>query len=432
MRKKIIIYIFIVLIFSALSIGEVLAQDKIKLPEISQQIVKFASLPFLDHAQAYIGVEQGWFKEAGIILYPPPYGRVVLPSQRPALHSQGSLEISSGATGAAISLQGQLPGFALFAIADIFQGFAILMRPNPDVQTYKQMVDNGIEPKLAFNKALQQLKGTTWATELSPACQLFVDAVFKLSGLTSREIEMIEVEDAKVFTLAIAGRVDFATPGAPGRAELQKNGLVPLITIIEILQNLPEDNLQAYQSIFFDGWLTNRSVWESDPELILRMASVLWRINQFIVDKPIEALELYIPYYNKISGRDISVEDGMFIFTELDPFITFEEQGPIFNDPSNILYHKKEVDAKLIALINQGVYEKGEISFEDVSIAPEVWRKMNEYKKEYDDIYSSIASKVKSIDSIELKNALTKAENFYSAFNFLDAYRYLNTIRETL
>ena len=432
MLKKLIIYISIMLIFSALFSVDILAQEQIKLPEIPERTVKFASLPFLDHAQGYIGSSQGWFKEVGITLDPSPHGRVILPAQRAALHTQGSVDISSGATGAAISLQHQLPGLALFGIADIFQGYAILMRPNPDVKTYKEMVDNGMEPKVAFNKALQQLKGAKWATDLSPAGQLFVDAIFSISGLTSREIEMIEVEAARVFELAIAGRVDFATPGAPGRVELQKNGFVPLLTVRQILQNLPEDNLQAYQCIFFDGWLTNRSIWESDPELILRMASVLWRINQFIVDKPEEALELYVPYYNKISGRDISVEEGMLIITELDPFITFEDQEPIFNDPNHALYHKKEVEAKLIAQIDKGVYEKGEISFEDVSIAPEVWKKMNEYKKKYDDIYSSIASKVKSIDSIELKNALTKAENFYNAFNFLDAFRYLNAIRETL
>ena len=432
MIKKITVYIFIMLIFFALLSVEILAKDQIKLPEIPERTVKFARLPFLDHAQGYIGAKQGWFKEVGIKLDPSPNGRVILPAQRAALHSQGSVEISSGATGAAVSLQHQLPGLALFGIADIYMGEAILMRPNPDVKTYKEMVDNGMEPKVAFNKALQQLKGAKWATTLSPAGQLFVDAILNLSGLTSREVEMIEVQPARVFELAITGRVDFASPGAPGRVELQKNGFVPLLTVEQILQNLQEDNLEAYLCIYFDGWLTNRSVWESDPELILRMASVLWRINQFIVDEPKEALGLYVPYFNKISGRDLSVEDGMLIFAELDPFITFEEQGPIFNDPSHILYHKKEVEVKLIAQIDKGVYEKGEISFEDVSIAPEVWKKMNEYKNKYDDIHSSIASKVKSIDSIELKNALTKAENFYNAFDFLDAYRYLNAIRETL
>jgi ABC-type nitrate/sulfonate/bicarbonate transport system substrate-binding protein len=432
MLKKLIIYISIMLIFSALFSVDILAQEQIKLPEIPERTVKFASLPFLDHAQGYIGAKQGWFREAGIELDPPPYGRVILPPQRAALHLQGSVEISSGATGAAVSLQHQLPGLALFAIADIFQGYAILMRPVPEFKTYKEMVDNGMEPQVAFNKALQQLKGAKWATDLSPAGQLFVDAILNLSGLTSREVEMIEVEAARVFELAVTGRVDFATPGAPGRVELQQRGFEPLLTVREILQNLPENNLQAYQCIFFDGWLTNRSVWENDPELILRMASVIWRINQFIVDKPKEALELYLPYYNRISGRDISIEEGMFIITELDPFITFMDQGPIFNDPNHALYHKKEVEAKLIAQIEKGVYEKGEITFEDISIAPEVWKRMNEYKKKYDDVYSSVASEVESIESIELKHALTRAENFYDAFNFLDAYRYIKAISETL
>ena len=86
--KKIIVYIFIMLILSALFSVGILAQNQIKLPEIPERTVRFASLPFLDHAQGYIGSKQGWFKEVGIELDPSPNGRVILPAQRAALHAQ--------------------------------------------------------------------------------------------------------------------------------------------------------------------------------------------------------------------------------------------------------------------------------------------------------------------------------------------------------
>ncbi len=403
-------------------------------PEIPGESVKFCHLPFLDHTQAIIGIKNGWFKDVGISIEPGPNGVVILPSQRAAAHANGQCEISSGATSATIALHKQMPDLVMFVAGDIFEGYAILARPGTKYKTYQEFVKEGVNSTEATKRAIAQMRGKRWAVALDPATQFASNLFLGLANLATSALTIVSVDDAKTVELIIAGQADFQIGGAPSRLELQGKGFYPIITIRDLVSLAkPSVDSPILRAVFPDGWLISRNVWSKTPNVVLRMASVMWRITDFIVRHPKDALAINVPFLNSVSGRTITEEEGMRIYKDLDPFLTFRDSAKLFDDAQFPLYWRWELGAKIKAQVEAGVYKPDELKPEDLTIAPQVYEQMVSLKRDSDGLFTKAgqvlhAIETKGIDDSGARTALSKARSLYAAFDFLDAKRFLEAI----
>ncbi|MHB1131628.1 MAG: ABC transporter substrate-binding protein [Chloroflexota bacterium] len=403
-------------------------------PTIDTKAVKFCHLPFLDHSQAIIGVNKGWFQEVGITIQPAPNGVSILPAQRAAAHTTGQCDVSSGATGAAISLHKQLPGLVMFVVGDIFQGDAILAHPDSDYKRYSEFVAEGLAPAEAVRQTMAQIKGKTWAIALAPASQFSSNLFIREGGLQPADFTAILVDDAKTVELAVAKQADFQMGGAPARVELEGRGFYPIITIADLAARAtPSADSVIQRALYPDGWMIDRAVWQRDPDLVLRMASVMWRITDLIVNNPDEALAIHVPFLNSISGRAITAEEGMRIYKDLDPFYTFEDNAKLYVDKENPLYWEWELGSKIKAQEESGVFQPGEVKPADVTIGPEVYSRMVTLETEAADLITRAgaalnATQQRGVDVTSARAALDKATALQDGYDFLDAKRFAEAV----
>jgi ABC-type nitrate/sulfonate/bicarbonate transport system substrate-binding protein len=400
------------------------------MPTIPARSVKFCHLPFLDHTQAIIGVRKGWFAEAGIAIEPAPHGVVITPPQRMAAHASGQCEVSSGATGAAIAVHKAMPDLVMFVVGDIFQGEAILVRADGGYKTYQDFVKEGLQADEAVKRAMAQLKGKRGAVALAPATQFSSNLFLKEGGLSPDDVTILSVDDSKTVQLMITRQADFQLGGAPARVELEGKGFAPLITIGDLAGKAkPSSESTIQRALYPDGWMISRKVWQRDPDLVLRLAGVMWRITDLIVNRQSEALAIHVPFLNSISGRTITEEEGRRIYEKLDPFLTFRDSARLFTNAQDPMYWKWELGSKIRAQVEAGVYKPDELKPEDVTVAPEVYARMQALEKESETLIARADAALRTAATrganvAEARSALDRARAFKAVHNFLDAQRF--------
>jgi hypothetical protein len=107
------------------------------------------------------------------------------------------------------------------------------------LNTVNDYMKQGLPFKQALRKALQPLMGKTLVVAPQLSARPFVQIAFKLAGLPLPQFEVLD--DSKSLVLAKSGRIDFATPeGAPITLTFEQAGWAPLVSPIDLLQNVRE------------------------------------------------------------------------------------------------------------------------------------------------------------------------------------------------
>jgi ABC-type nitrate/sulfonate/bicarbonate transport system substrate-binding protein len=399
------------------------------MPEIPSVDLKWGNGPFLDHSESVIGVENGWFRDVGITLVPEPYGIVVPSSDRAAILGAGTASVISAGAYAALPINASLPGVVAFTLKDTFLGFALIAQPDADVTTYDEFIEAGDSVEDAVRKAAQQIEGMRWAYPGNAFTKQFIDMVLSRAGLTEDDITLTPTDDPKTVNLMLSGQSDFSTTGAPSRIELQNKGfkvVLPFDPLFGLAEPSP-DSIEL-RAVLHAGWTTTLEFAEGDWDTILRMFSVQYRITREIRQNPEDALAIHIPFLNSIAGRAITVEDGLVIYNEIDPFIMFEELDPYMNDPSSPLYYGNTIGSKLKGYIESELFAEGDIEPEDVTLVPRIYAEMLDLK---DQAEASMADAVIAIndaraaggDITRAQEVLATARVHHGNYNYLDSSR---------
>jgi ABC-type nitrate/sulfonate/bicarbonate transport system substrate-binding protein len=406
------------------------------IPEIPKQVVRYAHAPFLDHTQAVIGMQKGWFDDVGIDIQPKPYGLVIPSEQRPAALAAGTVDMVSASVAAMLAVMKQQPNIRFFAAGDIFQGYAILAQPDGGYKTYQDFLKSGDKPDEAMVKAIRQMRGKRWAAQGLAVTQQFVDLVLEKAGMTRNDLTIIPVDDPKTVNLMLTRQADFQTAGAPARMELQGKGMIPILTILDMAQNARASaDSKELRAVYMDGWVTTSEFWDKHRDTVLRMASVQFRITKFINSNQREALEIHVPFLNSVAGRNLTLEDGRRIYEELDPFLTFEQQHRLYFDKTYPLYYEWEVGAKISAYEERGVYKSGEMTVDKATLAHTVYFTLLDLKTKTDRLMPEVlgaidTAKRRGKNPARAMELQQRAQLFYDAYSFLDAYRFAVAAKE--
>lgn len=392
-------------------------------PEIPQVEVRFAHLPYFDHSQAIIGLKQGWFKEAGITFLPDDVGIVVNTEDASGVFASGRVDVLSGGAGLFIPGVKTLPPIKQFFYGDIFQGFAIMAQPDGNYKSFEEFVAEGMSADDAYKATMEQMKGKRFAFPSEALIKGFIDLSLEKGGLTLEDVEAVGAPgDPANVALMQAGRSDFQVGGVPSRLTLEQAGFKPILTSGDLAANAqPTADSVELRAVFHDGWFASDEWLETNYDTALRIASVGFRINQFINDHPDEAAAIHTPFLNSIAGTSFEDSAAKIAYSGLDPFWTFEQQEGWILDKSNPLNGEYVIGAAIKVFEEGGLVPVGEVKWDQFTIVPRIYNDLLDYKAKTDELFVKFEASPPTGESAAL---LEQAKAFYAAFNFLDAYRF--------
>ncbi len=407
---------------SALALG-VTASTATLAVEVPQVKVRFAHFPYFDHTQSIIGLEQGWFEEVGISFDPNPHGIVVQASEASAVLASGRVDVMSASAQLFLPAAKTLPPYKVFFYADIFQGYAIMAQRDSDSKSFQEFLAEGMSADDAFLSTMQQLKGMRFAFPTEAAIKGFIDLAIKKGGMTLADVDAVGApDDAANVALMESGRADFQVGGVPSRITLQIAGFKPILTSGDIAAyaEATADSIEL-RAVFHDGWVATDEWIEANYETVLRLASVGFRINQYINDHPDMAAAIHTPFLNSVAGTNFEDSVANVAYTSLDPFWTFDAQTGWIVDEANPLNAQHVIGSAIKIYEEQGLFPEGEFAWDNFTLAHKVYADLLDYKDRAETLIAELDSKELSGD---VRDLLAKAKAFHAAFDFLDAYRF--------
>src|SRR5262249_21391562 len=177
----------------------------------------------------------------------------------------------------------------------------------------------------------------------------FIDIALRNGGLTLADVDAVGAPgDPANVALMQAKRADFQVGGVPSRMTLQIAGFKPILTSGDLASyaSASADSVEL-RAIFHDGWVSTDTWIKANYETVLRIASVGFRINQFIAEHPDEAAAIHTPFLNSIAGTTFENGVAKVAYSGLDPFWTFDKQTGWILDDKNPLNGKYLIGATI-------------------------------------------------------------------------------------
>ena len=379
--------------------------------------VRFANLPYADHTISSIGIAKGFFKEAGIDLQSET---IKVDEAIPSLVN-GKFDVVSLPPGIIFSSFESAPNVIAFVFSDLFQGYALLAQPNAGYKSYAEYISEGKTHSESVAATIQQVRGKTFAYPAETAIKPFIDKLLTDGSVSGTDYKPLVLEDSLTMAAMRKKEADFQVGGVPSRIQLEKDGFVVLISSSDLAKGAkPSPDSTELAAVLQNSWATTKEFAKKNPDVILRLAGVNYRIIQFINDHETEAATIHMAYLTKITGQDFTEKDAKVIYRSLDPFFTFESQKPWFHDTQNPFYYQYVNGAILKSFVSQGIFQKRIPVVDDVIFADDTYLELEAIKSKAEELITTTSKKVLSEKSAAL---LASAKERMSAFDFNKALK---------
>ncbi len=405
--------------------GTAISEDMAE-PMIEEVTVNAVLLPYFDHSQASIGLAKGYFKDVGITFAPDGQGMMLSSAdQSVPVMAAGNHEIMSFVPQGLMPAVASLPKTLQFTIGDLFLGYALMAQPDAGYKTFREYVAEGASAEDAFRMTVEQMRGKRFAFPAEAAIKGFIDLSLSKAGLTLEDMETTVAPDANTTRLMQAGRADFQVGGVPSRLTLEVAGFLPILTSGDLAGNAaPSADSEELRAVVYGGWHATEEWINDNRDIALRLASVSFRINQLINDDPVAALEIHVPFLNSAAGTTFDVDTGRVVYSSLDPFLTFEMQKDIFDNPDNSLSVEYVVGSAVNLHEELGTWAEGEYTWEDFVVAHDIYHEMEALKAETESTIAEVKAALEGLDDEKrgmVEQWVAKAEEHYGYFNYLDS-----------
>jgi ABC-type nitrate/sulfonate/bicarbonate transport system substrate-binding protein len=392
-------------------------------PSIPKVDVRFAHFPYFDHTQSIIGLKKGWFDQVGITFVPDDVGIVVQASEASAVFASGRVDVMSASAQLFLPAAKTLPPFKVFFYADIFQGYAIMAQPDSGAKSFLEFRAEGMAAEQAFLATVGQMRGKRFAFPTEAAIKGFIDQALARGKISLADVETVGApDDAANVALMQAGRADFQVGGVPSRLTLETAGFKPILS---------SGDLAAYASasaestelraVFHDGWVATDEWINANYDTVLRLASVGFRINQFINASPDEAAAIHTPFLNSVAGTTFEPAVAKIAYSNLHPFWNFDQQAGWISDRANPLNAEYVIGSAIKTYEEQGLFQSGEFNWNNFTIVPKVYADLLAHRAKADEFFAKLSGATLTPEAQALRD---QARAFYDAFNFLDAHRF--------
>lgn len=381
--------------------------------------VRFAMLPYGDHTYAIIGAKQGWFKEVGIDFN---YETTKIDNVIAELKNN-RFDAVSVPPGMLFSSFDMAPNLRSFVFGDLFLGFAIMSRPDPNIKSYSEFRKEGLSAEDAIHATARQLRGKVFAYPTETSIKPFIDLVLQKGGIQPGQFKALVLDDPLTVNAMRNGQADFQVGGVPSRLTLQREGFKPILTAKDLAETAkPSPDSPELASILENGWATTKEYYDNHHDIILRLASVNYRIMQFINDHPDDAAAFQMPYLSQVTGEQFTTRDARIIYSSLDPFYTFKRQYPWFHDPGSIEYYANINGAILNSFISQHVYKGRVPTVEDVIFADDIYRELESLRTDAARLLETAQRNQTGQQSSDTQ-VYQRAKAYFDTYDYLDAKR---------
>lgn len=415
--KKIASILSMILVLSLIgcgSKGQEGSKELVEETEIPKVTVKMGLAPYADHTDSSIAIEKGWFKDVGINLD----WSVAEPDKFIGMLSAGTVDILTGCESNFIPALDKLETKA-FVLNDAFMGYAIMAQPDSKAKSYSEFVEEGMTPDEAIKETMQQLNGKKFAYPSESGIKGFIDMCFKKGEMSTEDVENLVQEDTNSVVLMLNKEADFQTGGVPSRTTLESKGFKPILTSMDLVNTVEASaDSEELRSIVHGSWNCTKEFADKNHDTLLRMASVKFRVNQFIKDNPDEASQIHAGFLNKIAGTEMTTDEIKVSYNTLSPFYTFDEQYSWFYDENDPLYWSYISDSLIKMYEEEGVLKEGEHQASDFMMAQDIYAELLEYKATAEENLTQL--KNAEGDALKLRD---EAQKQFDNFNYLDAAR---------
>jgi ABC-type nitrate/sulfonate/bicarbonate transport system substrate-binding protein len=402
-------------------------------PTIPQVEVRVSMMPYFDHSQASIALGKGWFDEVGIKFLPDGKGTLLTSAdQAMGIAAAGSQDVMSGLPQLFMPGYKTLPKLQMFSVGDYFKGFAIMAQPDGGYKSYAEFRAEGASPEEAFQKTVGQMKGKKFAYPAEAAIKGFIDLALKRGGIALGDMTTVVAPDADTARLMESDNADFQVGGVPSRLTLQVAGYKPILTSGDLAAAAtPSADSEELRAVLYGGWMATDKWIAENHDTALRMYAVSLRVNQLIKDHPDEALAIHVPYLNSAAGTNFDIATGKIVYSDLDPFLTFDEQAAIFDDPKNPLSIEYVTGAAIKLYESQGLFTPGEYKWTDFVVAGDLYHELVKLKAETDEALKKVDA-ASADKQAEAQPLVDKAKAFYAGFDFLDSAAFAKAAAEKI
>ena len=392
--------------------------------QIPESEVRLGLGPFGDNSIPVIGINNGWYEEVGIRITPEPLGQVTLNEEVVPQILNDEIDIATQWTPSQLQLMVRAPEIKMIGFFDTYIGLYILASPTSDAQTLADFMAEGMSFDEAINATMAQMDGKKLGVDNTGAHQVFLNTLQEIGGFSYSDdlAELITIDDAKLVQLGRGGEIEFAKPGGgPQNVQLIQDGWYPMISIQEIIENLPPGDPRGVGAIGHTGPAANVSFWEEDRDTLLRWASVYFRIADAWKADPEATLAQEVDYLESVSGAEIGLDGLVQVFANLNPLVTFEEQAAYWVDESDPFHYTNVYSFQIAELQEGGVLPEGEeLDPSDVIIGDEIYAELLALKEQYDALLPEASGLTGDCTALA-----EQAQTQYDNRNYLDAARML-------
>lgn len=387
---------------------DISSEDYGVIPEVS---LAFATEPYPDHTVPYIGVEKDFFKDVGITLEKVDS---IDASSVPAVLASGQYDFASGAPSLFIPSMNDAD-FTTFTFTNMFLGYC-LMGPE-DATSYEEFIAQGMDRQEAIDATMAQLNGQVFTYPSESAIQAFVQSIFSVSSTSIDDIDTEVIDDDNGVALMLSGEAQYKVGGVPATATLASKGFKSVISAKDLIADAEAtDESEEIRSVFQNGWTTTKAFYDDNHETILRLASVAFRICQYVNDNPADAAAIHVNYCNELAGTNFTAEEIEGLYISEIPLYTFEMQKEWFDDKANPFYYSYTVDSTIHMYEDEGIFEEGQYTADDIISADDIYAELTQYKAQADENFAKLEGA-----SGEAAELYEKAKAQYDIFDYYDA-----------
>ncbi|GAA3936842.1 hypothetical protein GCM10022383_13870 [Microbacterium soli] len=292
--------------------------------------MKVGLTPFQDFYVVLIGIEKGYWAEEGIKL------DIVNLSYESVTESlaSGSVEIGTNNDAFVLGGQDKYPEQVQSNIFFLFQGGAIMVRPDGPFTTYDQAIAAGATPEEARRDVCAQLRDKTILLTTNSDFELTVAAAAQSGGLDYfNDVKFIDGNPDENLAAFMGGAGDGYIGGLPQRTRLVEEGMVPLITA---------ENLSSEATIQ-GGWSASEKLIAEEPEVFMSFQRVIYRCLQFIEENPEEGFQIIIDKLSSETGANYTHEDLESVWNKVELFPASGEQmeAMVFDESSQFYWRPR-------------------------------------------------------------------------------------------
>jgi len=274
--------------------------------------IRFGNMPYLDYGPWIVAEKMGYLKEQGITLT-----TTMFEVEQPLIEAMlgGSIDAAAGADSAMVLLAPKAKdALQMVSVHSLFTGYSIMARPG-QVKTYDDFVKDGKTAKEALAASCAQLKGKTIILPGGASFYPVLDTCLGYASLTQNDLKIIDMDPVEGAAAFLQGTGDFYSDGLPQRFRLEKEGMVNMVTGVQL----------GGGAMDTAGLYVTKAFYANNKEAVYGLMKAWYKAVAYIKSDPDKAIPIMIDWINAASGAGMTVDDGKRFLKDLVLYPTYDE-----------------------------------------------------------------------------------------------------------